>query len=51
MTAPAPADLLHKVWEYPLFEALYGGNHGASGWVSRWPKVRSNTNLAGRRSP
>ena len=24
MPAPAPADLLHKVWEYPLFEALYG---------------------------
>ena len=24
MTAPAPADLLRKVWEYPLFDALYG---------------------------
>jgi hypothetical protein len=24
MTAPAPTGLLHKVWEYPLFEALYG---------------------------
>ena len=24
MTAPAPPSLLHKVWEYPLFEALFG---------------------------
>jgi hypothetical protein len=24
MTAPAPLGLLNKVWEYPLFEALYG---------------------------
>jgi hypothetical protein len=24
MTASAPNDLLHRVWDYPLFEALYG---------------------------
>jgi hypothetical protein len=24
MTAPAPTGLLHQVWEYPLFEALFG---------------------------
>ena len=24
MTAYAPPSLLHQVWEYPLFEALYG---------------------------
>ena len=24
MTAVTPPDLLDKVWEYPLFEALYG---------------------------
>jgi hypothetical protein len=24
MTTPAPPDLLNKVWDYPLFEALYG---------------------------
>jgi hypothetical protein len=24
MTTPAPADLLRNVWEYPLFDALYG---------------------------
>jgi hypothetical protein len=24
MSAAAPSDLLHEVWEYPLFEALYG---------------------------
>jgi hypothetical protein len=24
MTSPAPRSLLHEVWEYPLFEALFG---------------------------
>jgi len=24
MTEPVPPELLHEVWEYPLFEALYG---------------------------
>jgi hypothetical protein len=24
MTPPAPADLLRSVWEYPLFDTLYG---------------------------
>ena len=24
MTQSAASDLLHKVWDYPLFEALYG---------------------------
>ena len=24
MTAPVPPGLLHEVWEFPLFEALYG---------------------------
>ena len=42
MTAYAPPSLLHQVWEYPLFEALYGRRSRRFGLGLRWPKAHSS---------